>query len=578
MAEGDTIIGEALEVQDEAVPTEAVAAAPAVQDDQENARAEVPAIQEQQEEIPIVQEDQAAATTDVQEIATEVNIEAPVVSSSRIADIPPEGIKPVGQIEEVITPTSRVASILRSVLDSIPSTQGEQEQLTEEVSKEAMAPGHIEDVVMVDAPIDGEHTAETATEPQGEPSPNPPVDQFQEGVLTSPSESEEEVNVENVEPFARASDRSKVVAPEIPLLTRKPHWRLRQKKLKVNMKPIIERLDEQGTIHCSVHSDIASIFISQSTTSNQIGALTSKLQSLKSELGRLQQVLQELSIFVRAHLQILAPLAPPPTEPEVVGPSGPSAVANELGPSGHNFENLVGPSGPSVVEEVVASELADAAQSGPSGPVEDISGPSGFTHFCLGSVNTRSKQVDTSPRFQKAQLPDWDSRSTLAQSRFQKGRSTLTQGRSTLDPVSSRQVCRNGTTGRHTPAESQNREFLCTRGWLGFRGFDLGFHAHAPQSTLWTYGAINTHVPCTQKAREPIHFQKKLFGGQRGLSRSVSISRSYKPSFQEERQGNQGESLERRLLCKAREQIQLKRLRRRRISGISDAIKAEYRQ
>ncbi|MQM23139.1 hypothetical protein Taro_056202 [Colocasia esculenta] len=30
-------------------------------------------------------------------------------------------------------------------------------------------------------------------------------------------------------------------------------------------------------------------------------------------------------------------------------------------------------------------------------------------------VDTRSKQVDTSPRFQKTQLPDWDSRSTLDQ-------------------------------------------------------------------------------------------------------------------------------------------------------------------
>ncbi|MQM14125.1 hypothetical protein Taro_047053 [Colocasia esculenta] len=55
-------------------------------------------------------------------------------------------------------------------------------------------------------------------------------------------------------------------------------------------------------------------------------------------------------------------------------------------------------------------------------------------------------------------------------------------------------------------------------------------------------------------------------------------TQSCKPSFQEEGQGNQGESLERRLLCKAREQIQLKRRRRRRISGISDAIQAEHRQ
>ncbi|MQL73086.1 hypothetical protein Taro_005426 [Colocasia esculenta] len=121
-------------------------------------------------------------------------------------------------------------------------------------------------------------------------------------------------------------------------------------------------------------------------------------------------------------------------------------------------------------------------------------------------------------------------------------------------------------------------KFLLDTWLLEFRGFGLGFHAYAPQGTLWTYGAINTHVPSTLKEREPIHFQKKPFGGQRGFSRSVSISRSCKPSFQEEGQGNQRESLERRLLCKAREQIQLKRLRRRRISGISDAIKAEHRQ
>ncbi|MQM01132.1 hypothetical protein Taro_033889 [Colocasia esculenta] len=162
-----------------------------------------------------------------------------------------------------------------------------------------------------------------------------------------------------------------------------------------------------------------------------------------------------------------------------------------------------------------------------------------FTHFCLGSVNTRSKQNSFAEMGQQV-----DTRSRQ------------------VDTL--RKLC--------------DLKFLLDTRLLGFRGFDLGFRAHAPQGTLWTYGGINTHVPCTPKAREPIHFQKKPFGGQRGFSRSVSISRSYKPSFQEEGQGNQGESLERRLLCKAREQIQLKRLRRRRISAISDAIKAEHRQ
>ncbi|MQL84157.1 hypothetical protein Taro_016663 [Colocasia esculenta] len=38
-----------------------------------------------------------------------------------------------------------------------------------------------------------------------------------------------------------------------------------------------------------------------------------------------------------------------------------------------------------------------------------------FIHFCLGSVDTRSGQVDTRPSFQQTSLPDWDSRSTLDQ-------------------------------------------------------------------------------------------------------------------------------------------------------------------
>ncbi|MQM04234.1 hypothetical protein Taro_037028 [Colocasia esculenta] len=250
-AEGEAIIGEALEVQDEAVLAEAVAAAPAVQNDQENARAEVPAIQEQQEvvreEIPMVQEDQAAAAAaaaaDVQEIVTEVIIEAPVVlvassgdllrqggtldiglhipgsgvlrgssqkpewrcfggflalaeegsstfllnvlgkcptvatfiiptwvgitvpvqggslhvvSEHRIEDIPKEFIEPVEQNLEVVSPSSVVASVLRSVLDSITSTQEEQEQVTEEVSRVVVALGHVEDVVMEEAHIQGE--------------------------------------------------------------------------------------------------------------------------------------------------------------------------------------------------------------------------------------------------------------------------------------------------------------------------------------------------------------------------------------------------------------------------------------
>ncbi|MQM17632.1 hypothetical protein Taro_050606, partial [Colocasia esculenta] len=59
-----------------------------------------------------------------------------------------------------------------------------------------------------------------------------------------------------------------------------------------------------------------------------------------------------------------------------------------------------------------------------------------FTHFCLGSVDTRSKQVDTSPRFQKTQLPDWDSRSTLV-------------------PDSRRPSCQTGTAGQVDTSSGQ---------------------------------------------------------------------------------------------------------------------------
>ncbi|MQM23749.1 hypothetical protein Taro_056816, partial [Colocasia esculenta] len=149
-----------------------------------------------------------------------------------------------------------------------------------------------------------------------------------------------------------------------------------------------------------------------------------------------------------------------------------------------------------------------------------------ITHFCHGGVDTplggadtgseSLKQfhenrvhcvdtvlgsVDTSPRFQKIQLPDWDS-SVDTSPRFQKTQLP------DWDSVSTQsQAC------RHTPAETQNRGLIWTRGRLGFKGFDLGFRAHAPQGTLWTYGAINTHALCTPKAREPTHFLKNLFGG-----------------------------------------------------------------
>ncbi|MQL85624.1 hypothetical protein Taro_018146 [Colocasia esculenta] len=310
-------------------------------------------------DVPVVQEQQQ------EEEAVGVRVDDLVVSESRIEDIPPEHIEPVGQVSEADTPTSLVASILRNVLDSFTNTQGEQEDPSAANVPKVVAPGHNEAIQMEDAPIQGEqeilaedvapsynvdvqmenahgpgeHVVEKDAEFQGEHSASAP-----EGVVESTSD-EGEVHVENVEPVVRASEKGNSVALEIPLLTRKPHRRLRQKKLKVNMKPIIDRLDAQGQILCSVESDIASIFISQSKAATEMGMVRNALRWVRSELGSIKDSVATLSNLIKA--QCPAPSAPTPS------------VQQELGP---NVEE-VQPSGPSSKE--------------PVGPVDDASGPSG---------------------------------------------------------------------------------------------------------------------------------------------------------------------------------------------------------
>ncbi|MQL75351.1 hypothetical protein Taro_007716 [Colocasia esculenta] len=100
---------------------------------------------------------------------------------------------------EVVTPTSIVASVLRDVLDSINSTQREQEEATAVVVLEVVAPGHNDDIQMEDAPAQGEHMFEHDAKIQGDHTASVPADQFKEGVVESTSD-EEEIHVDNVEP------------------------------------------------------------------------------------------------------------------------------------------------------------------------------------------------------------------------------------------------------------------------------------------------------------------------------------------------------------------------------------------
>ncbi|MQM03246.1 hypothetical protein Taro_036021 [Colocasia esculenta] len=137
--------------------------------------------------------------------------------------------------------------------------------------------------------------------------------------------------------------------------------------------------------------------------------------------------------------------------------------------------------------------------------------------------------------------------------------STLDQVRSTLDLVSSRSVCLLGhqVDTRSKQVDTRSKQVDTRSSQVDTRSKQVDTRS----------GQVDTRPSFQQTSLPDWESRSTLDQG-----------RSCKPSFQEEGQGNQRESLERRLLCKAREQIQLKRLRRRRIYGISDAIKAEHRQ
>ncbi|MQM05607.1 hypothetical protein Taro_038419 [Colocasia esculenta] len=146
VADGEDIIGEAQEVQDEAAtpaPVEqaAAGAVPLVQE----APAAAPAVEEQGPTVEVEVPPPAAAVLVAQEEPAAAD------SSSRIEDILQELIEPVGQCSKVVPPSSRVASVLRDVLDSIQSTL-EEPVISDDQVAEVVASGHTAEMVMEEAP------------------------------------------------------------------------------------------------------------------------------------------------------------------------------------------------------------------------------------------------------------------------------------------------------------------------------------------------------------------------------------------------------------------------------------------
>ncbi|MQL70657.1 hypothetical protein Taro_002961 [Colocasia esculenta] len=128
VAEGEPILGEAQEVQLEAVAAEsegpsAVAESAAKEAASPSASLEVAAITEVAMETPVAEE------------------------NSEVADF-------VRRLEDPL-PTSSVASVLHQVLDSIHSSRVDQ-NIGGSLVDQSMTPGHIEDFVLIDAPIQGE--------------------------------------------------------------------------------------------------------------------------------------------------------------------------------------------------------------------------------------------------------------------------------------------------------------------------------------------------------------------------------------------------------------------------------------
>ncbi|MQM15603.1 hypothetical protein Taro_048550 [Colocasia esculenta] len=320
-----------------------------------------------------------------------VEEEEPPVPERRIENIAPDLIESIGRsTEDVIPPTVPAPAIIEDLVaegaahiegeledihteetPNVPEVEIAKKESHENLVAEVVAPGHTEDIQMIDAPAQGEPEILEEPDIQGEHAASAPADQFQESLVGSTSD-------DNVEPTVGSGGRGKGVAPEIPLLTRKAHHRSRKKKIHVHMEPAIARLNAHGEILCSLQLEVTSIFLSQSTGAKDIGAVKSELQVMRSELGSLKKLVTDLSDFVRVHLTAPAPPAPTQSMPEEVGPSEPSLKV--LGPSGPSAEEVgpsepslkvLGPSGPYVVEDI------STGPSGPFKPVELVAGPTG---------------------------------------------------------------------------------------------------------------------------------------------------------------------------------------------------------
>ncbi|MQM19398.1 hypothetical protein Taro_052402 [Colocasia esculenta] len=309
-------------------------------------------------------------------------------------------------------PTSIIASILKEVLDSIHSTPVTPEAGGELVA-EVVALGHIEesiaapvqeeqsnapaDVVLEEAPIQGEQEpierdapiqGEQSKEGQAEaahcdePMGSVPADEdlpnaqndATDGETTSSTESDDDQQP----PASEARKEGKEVVSDVPLLADTPFERQVKHKIVINLKPVIERLDVQGTILCSLQSDVNSIFMSQASSSKEISSIRNVMKWFNNKMSSMKTMLSEILKVVGAQVTP----SPPPSAAQVPesGPSGssvpvsePSAAAAGAAEAEINEQGFFGPAeqnkGPSrPLESKSVENLAEEAVLVPEPP------------------------------------------------------------------------------------------------------------------------------------------------------------------------------------------------------------------
>ncbi|MQL77742.1 hypothetical protein Taro_010154 [Colocasia esculenta] len=260
VVESEAIIGEgpeAPQVQESEVEAEVQVRSEApVMTTQEEVEKKISVGQAQQEDvqvptIPDVQSHQEEVRTEfpvVQQEEADIQIEVPVGNPQTIEEIPLRILSLLGNLR--LMPPPLLWHLYLEVCWTLsPALKGSKRLFK---LKKLPFTGS-KSYLMEDAPIEGEHAVEKEVEAQGEHTYGAPDDQFREGVVESTSDEE---NEEFMEPAARASDKGKDAAPNIPLLIRREHHSSKKKKLKVNMKLVIERLDTHREILWSLQNEL----------------------------------------------------------------------------------------------------------------------------------------------------------------------------------------------------------------------------------------------------------------------------------------------------------------------------------